>query len=291
MYSRIPPVPKKKPKNITLRDKISGRFKGSIGTGKTHTPQPKPVTPAQTSKLSDEENQTLIALIDHRALSRNVLDRSDAARAKPINRTIAEHLLNDHPPEVAIALARNPTLDLDLLLKLSKHQKQNVATAAIFTGRLSSKQLNQLADSSNDEICGAVAIQTTDPQTLDKLSSQNSVYTQFHVSQNLNTSPETLTKLSTSPDHGVQRNVAENKQTPTLILEKLSTHENEMVRAAVALNINTETNMAETLFAGLNKTHQIMLIQFDRLTAKFLADLVTNHPTKKIRQEAHLRLR
>ncbi len=58
MYSRIPPAPKKKPKGRTLRDKISGRFKGSIGAGKTHTPQPATLTTPPTLTTKPIHNKT-----------------------------------------------------------------------------------------------------------------------------------------------------------------------------------------------------------------------------------------
>ncbi len=203
-----------------IQNPKTGKFAGSIGVGKTKTPQPakRLLTLADPSK--EERNLTMVALIDPRALSQNITEQIDAAHTEPINRKVAEYLTSRDSEPLLIALALNPTLDLDLLTKLATSDKPGACLAAIDTGRLSTQQLIKLATTPNAATLKAIATHIDDPKTLTKLSHMNDINVRSAVAKNPNTPAKTLQKLSRDLNTFVRNSIIDNPKTPQKIIEK-----------------------------------------------------------------------
>ncbi len=230
-----------------LRDNKTGKFTGSIGAGKNKTPQPTQTSPHIPKPLTGEDYLTMIALIDPRAISQNLEIQQEAARATPLDRTIAEHLMKKQFPDILPTLAVNPTLDLDLLIKLSTSHKPNVVQSVVATGRLPTQQLMKLATKRNEETQSMIAQLTGNPKVLDKLSQKGSKYVKYYIARNPATTPKTLTKLSHTNDTNVRSAVASHPNTPPKTLQKLSKDLNKFVRNSIIDNPKTSKNIIENI--------------------------------------------
>ncbi len=261
-----------------IKNKQTGKFAGSIGVGKNKTPQPKPLT--------REEHLTLIALIDPQALSQNPNIRREAAQVKPINRIVAQHLMKDPFPDLLTDLVRNPTLDLDLLIKISKYRDSFLRQTAISTGRLPIQHLTKLARTSNKDTLFTITKYTTDPHLLDKLSKNAPSYLQKNITRNLSTSPETLAKIASKAEGNIRAIIAAHPNTGIETLETLSTDKYNYVKFQVAINPNTPINTVKSIFSSQNIDNKIDLIQTRKLPKTFIEELATTNSDPQIRKEA-----
>lgn len=266
-----------------LRDN-KGQYAGSIGDGKHKIPQPTPKLspPSPTGDYL----KTMIALIDHRATSENPIDRRFAASEQPLNRTIAEHLTNDTDAAVALILVDNPTLDDDLLLKLSHHTNFNIRQATIETNRLPNKRHHELAEDPNETIRATIATYTPDINLLKKLSHKNSREILSGIAINNHVTPALLTQLATSQYIDVRERVAGNPKTPIKILKTYAQEENRRILDALAENSHTPAHITEHIFYKLDEETQYRAIVDNRVTQTFLQNVAETHPSKNIRKDA-----
>ncbi len=246
--------------NKPLRNKKTGKFTGSIGDGKTKTPQPNPTKPTPpTSPPTTEDQKIMVALIDPRALSNQIRERGAAADQEPINRIIAEYLLNDPTPSVPLILADNPTLPEDILIKLSHHKNFHIRHATIETRRLPITRQIQLAEDPNEEIRTAITLHTTHPPLIQKLAQENSHTIKAAAATNPNTPPETLETLS------------QNQPNKTTL-------------GALIYNPQTPTHVIENIYYTLEEEAQDMVVANRKVSKPFAEKLATTHPSEHMRK-------
>jgi hypothetical protein len=203
------------------------------------------------SVIKDYDKSSKFSFIDQilrqqqRNVSQEVLEYLSNDNDKRVRQVVASHgifttpqildkLSNDVEPEVRKEVASNRQTNLQTLEKLTNDDNKTVRIRALswFTARVSNPQiLDKLSNNNSIYVRAAVARnRATSPETLDKLSNDKSEKIRRVVAGNTSTSPETLDKLSNHISRDVRVQVAANESTPTQILEKLLNDEDQQIR-------------------------------------------------------------
>lgn len=276
-------------RNQLLRDTKTGQFAGSIGKGKTRTPQTLPSKPFKNNgNLAElpEHQEVLLALTDERVFSTSVSVRVKAAEQTPIPRVVSEYLVQDSHSDVLSALASNPTLDGDILAKIAEHTFPWVRLAAIESGRLPLKKLEQMINDRNESVRAAVAEEKRiSTKSLTRLAQKEdeSVVLQS-IAINPNSSPQILQKLAKSQYGRVRAAVTWNDKTSPELLTQLSQDHFTETRSGVAAHLNTPVDVLVALAEEEGSEVRWQIIENPNLPLEQLRIIKDTEPEIMIRE-------
>lgn len=150
------------------RDKKSGRFTGSVGTGKGRVPveglpQPLRKVDRKPQAVTDEV-KVFAVLVDSRVSDVDVKERMAAAAVSPIDWRVAEVLVGDSDPLVVLQLAQNDSCPKTLFVKFSGHPNVALREAVAGNRYVSGELLNLLSYDVDDKVRLRVAGNPSTPQ-------------------------------------------------------------------------------------------------------------------------------
>lgn len=277
-----------------LRDKKTGRFAGSVGVGKTHTPEPTALVPPKVSEpknhISSMVDKTYIALVAPDALSDDWKLRRGAAETQPIDPIVAKHLLYDGVVAVPAALAENTTINDELVSLALKHPATKVRTTLVYSGMLSPQELTSLSGDPHRHVRAAVAYMHPSPNILKTMLIDPDVEVLSAIAESSYATPDILVSLL-GKGVKVERKLALNRLAPPQVLNTLAKSSDGTTRQRVAVNSSAT---AETLkILSTDKTVEVRYLILDHKYVPFtlIKAMAVEDPDEGVRDAAAKLLR